>query len=137
MGLIEQSLVPRMASELRALANYLNLRDYGAPTNKPSPGTITTTLVGAVDVDEITWTYEQPDFLRGRRADGFVVAVEPRDDAAPATCQFLLAIGSTAFVMCWPNTQARSYAVAAFRYTHSRDLALGEFSQVAAWKNVS
>lgn len=132
------AVVPPLPRELEALRQYLMNRDVSPPSEVPVPINITVTvLVAGFEIDELTWTYEQPDPRRGRIADGFFVSVFQGTSTDFFEVMALrLSIDSRRFQWWWPDGVERHYAIAAFRNTHQGEQQ-GPLQTIDAWQNVT
>jgi hypothetical protein len=129
-----QSLVPKLPATLRALAIYLFDRDVGIPSQIPAPVGIDTDG----NLDTISWTYSEQRPPGGgdfRRADGFLIAIAASTSSEPAADGMIVkvSIQSRRFLMHWPDSTDRSYAIATYRNTYQGEQATA-FQQISAWR---
>ena len=129
--------MPWLPPELDGLRDYLGVRDIGAPSRAPSPKSISTTVGVAADIDKLEWEYsDPPPDERPMKADGFVIYVAFSDTGTPGDVEYLTTASVRSFLVVVPNGQVRSYAIAAFRFSH-RGVQIGAKKQIAAWKGVT
>src|SRR5262245_753177 len=104
MAVNNTSTVPPLGLPvLGRLRNYLLERNIGEPSVLPTPLTLVTSNAGGgMDLDVLTWSYEQPNPRFGRVADGFILWIL-EESTGPAAQGFKVSEESRAFRMIWPN----------------------------------
>jgi len=119
MALTALIRLPPLPPELRLLYHYLLERDGAPPTGELGVQPIVqSVIVAGWDEDVISWTLAPPAPFQPRRdPDGFLVWWSAGTTTDPLVGGLRLSVAARSFSMVWPDTVARSYAVAAFRST--------------------
>lgn len=132
---LTESRVPALPRALYPLEQYLRERDAGAPSAGLMPLALTQTDLGAEHaLDVIAWEYTPSVSALDRRdPDGWLVWWENAVTAQPTHGGLLLGFEARRFSMAWPGATARSYAVAAVRYTFQGLMAAPKL-QHATWR---